>query len=689
MIWRIYVLFRYICTSLKLFVMLNNAYCSDKYQYTMGKSFLESGNAERRAVFNLFYRTAPENNNWAVVSGVDEVIEMVGNLGNMPESFFEKFLPGDEYAGFRKYLSAMKFTGNIYAMREGEIAFPKEPVIIVEAPLVQAQVLETPMLCIMNHQMAVATKASRVTRATSKPVSEFGSRRAHGPWAATYGAKAAVIAGCASTSNVLTEILYGKPSTGTMAHSFVSSFGCSVDGEFQAFDTYIKSHRNEGLTLLIDTYDTLRCGIRNAIKAFKANGIDNSHPYGYGVRLDSGDLAYLSTQCRKMLDRAGLTECKIFATNSLDEYLISDLEKQGARIDCYGVGDAIATSKNNPCFGNVYKLVEIDHEPVLKRSEDKIKLINPGFQITYRIVKAGLFRADVTCIRGDTLSRKIERGETITIRDEFDSDKYTTFYKGTYKARALQTEVMAAGKDVSEKISLDGKRQYYLDNLSRLGASEKRLVNPHYYKVDISDTLYDTKMGLLDKIQKEIESKAISAHVSVDMLYDFIDGTMACHNGNKAAVAARGFIKAHPEMPVLFVCDHHPADHSSFKENGGIWPAHCIQGTRGAEIEESLAAFACEEMTFYKGRNRDTEQYSGFEGTNNMGESLDDKLQELGARRVYVSGIATEYCIKATCTDLLAAGYEVYLLTDALAYVDEEGHEKAIAEMDGMGIKML
>ena len=670
-------------------MMLNNAYCSDKYQYTMGKSFFESGNAERRAVFNLFYRTAPENNNWAVVSGTDEVIEMVNSLGNMPESFFEKFLPGDEYAEFRKYLSAMKFTGNIYAMKEGEIAFPKEPVIIVEAPLVQAQVLETPMLCIMNHQMAVATKASRVTRATSKPVSEFGSRRAHGPWAATYGAKAAVIAGCASTSNVLTEVLYGKPSTGTMAHSFISSFGCSVEGEFRAFDTYIKTHMHEGLTLLIDTYDTLRCGIRNAIKAFRANGIDNDYPYGYGVRLDSGDLAYLSIECRKMLDRAGMTGCKIFATNSLDEYLISDLEKQGARIDCYGVGDAIATAKNNPCFGNVYKLVEIDHQPVLKRSEDKIKLINPGFQITYRIAKAGLFRADVTCIRGDSLSRKIERGETITIRDEYDSNKYTTFYKGTYKAKPLQEKAIDGGKTVMERRSLDDKRAYYLENLSRLGASEKRLINPHYYKVDISDTLYDTKMGLLDNIIKEIDSKAISAHVVVDMLYDFIEGTMACHNGQKAAVAARGFIKAHPEMPVLFVCDHHPSDHSSFKDYGGIWPMHCITGTRGAEIEEGLAGYATEELTFYKGEDAGTEQYSGFEGANTSGETLDDKLQELGVRRVYVSGIATEYCIKATCSDLLAAGYEVCLLTDALAYVDEDGHEKAIAEMDGMGIKML
>lgn len=196
-------------------------------------------------------------------------------------------------------------------------------------------------------------------------------------------------------------------------------------------------------------------------------------------------------------------------------------------------------------------------------------------------------------------------------------------------------------------------------------------------------------MGLLDNIIKEIDSKAISAHVVVDMLYDFIDGTMACHNGQKAAVAARGFIKAHPEMPVLFVCDHHPADHSSFKDYGGIWPMHCITGTRGAEIEEGLAGYATEELTFYKGEDAGTEQYSGFEGANASGETLDDKLQELGVRRVYVSGIATEYCIKATCSDLLAAGYEVCLLTDALAYVDEDGHEKAIAEMDGMGIKML
>ena len=245
--------------------MLNIAYCSDKYQYTMGKSFYDSGMKDKHAEFNLFYRKAPENNNWAVVSGIDEVLEMVSNLGNMDPEFFEKFLPGEEYKDYRGYLSSMKFTGNIYAMREGEIVFPNQPIIIVEGPLIEAQVLETPMLCIMNHQMAVATKASRVCRATNRPVSEFGSRRAHGPWAAMYGAKAAIIAGCASTSNILTGTTTGYGSTGTMAHSYVTSFGCSVAGEYNAFDTYIKTHQGEPLILLIDTYDTLRCGILNAI----------------------------------------------------------------------------------------------------------------------------------------------------------------------------------------------------------------------------------------------------------------------------------------------------------------------------------------------------------------------------------------------------------------------------------------
>lgn len=485
--------------------MMNFSYCSDKYQYTMGKSFFDNGMKEQTAIFNFFYRKAPENNNWAVVCGTDEVVEMIANLGKESSGFFEKFLPGEEYADFRRYLCGMKFTGSVWAMREGEIAFPNQPVITVEAPLIEAQVLETPLLCIMNHQMAVATKASRVCRATSHPVSEFGSRRAHGPWAATYGAKAAVIAGCAGTSNILTGVNWDCGSTGTMAHSYITSFGCTVEGEHQAFRTYCETHRGEAIILLIDTYDTLRCGIKNAIRAFKECGVTNGYKPSFGVRLDSGDLAYLSQKCRRMLDEAGLTECMIFATNGLDEYLITDLERQGAAIDSYGVGDAIATSKAAPCFGGVYKLVQIDGMPVLKRSEDKIKLINPGFQITYRIRVNGMNEADVTCLRGDSLEKNILKGATFTIRDEYDQYKSKTFFAGTYEAFAMQEQVMSYGKAVSEQRSLAQKKKYFNDALASFDASEKRLINPHYYKVDISDDLYDIKMSILDRLNREIE----------------------------------------------------------------------------------------------------------------------------------------------------------------------------------------
>lgn len=487
--------------------MLNYAYCSDKYQYTMGKSFYDNGMTDQRAIFNFFYRKAPENNNWAVVCGTDEVIEMIQNLGKAEPDFFEQFLPGEEYAEFRKYLSGMHFTGNVWAMREGEIAFPNEPVIIIEGPIIEAQVLETPLLCIMNHQMAVATKASRVCRATSRPVSEFGSRRAHGPWAATYGAKAAIIAGCANSSNILTGVKYNFGSTGTMAHSYITSFGSTVEGEHTAFREYIRTHKGEALILLIDTYDTLRCGIKNAIRAFKEMGVTNDYKPTFGIRLDSGDLAYLSQKCRLILDENGLQECKIFATNGLDEYLIADLERQGAKIDSYGVGDAIATSKAAPCFGGVYKLVHINGRDVLKRSEDKIKLINPGFQITHRIVmNNGLNEADVTCLRGDATDKMLQSGKTVTICDEFDAFKHKTIAEGTYTARPLQHLVIENGKDVHEPHTLQQKKEYFNSVLNAFDASERRLINPHYYKVDISNELYDKKKEIIETLNREIEN---------------------------------------------------------------------------------------------------------------------------------------------------------------------------------------
>lgn len=471
----------------------------------MGKTFVEKGLDTSEAVFNVFFRKAPDGNNWAVVCGIQEALDIIEGLGNKPASFFKPFLPEPAYDAFCTYMEGVRFTGDVFAMEEGQIAFPKQPILTVKAPLLQAQILETPILCILNHQMAIATKASRVTRSTTKPVSEFGSRRAHGPWAAQHGGKAAYIGGCLNTSNILATTEYGIPCSGTMGHSFVTAFGCGIGNEYTAFDAYINSHRGEPLIMLVDTYDTLKSGVRNAIKAFKDNGIDDKYKPLYGIRLDSGDLAYLSSQARLLLDEAGLKECKIFVTNSLDEYLIADLERQNAAIDFYGVGDAIATSKHNPCFGNVYKLVQMDGTPVLKCSDDKAKLINPGFQVTYRIYQRGENKADVTCLTNDTLAQAIEKGDSITLRDEDNPSLEKTYAAGTYTAEKLQRQMIAAGKRVVADIPAKEKRAFYLRNLSMLNPTERRLVNPHYHKVDISDDLYDLKMGILFRLKDELK----------------------------------------------------------------------------------------------------------------------------------------------------------------------------------------
>lgn len=679
--------------------MLNISYCSDKYQYTMGKSFYDTGMKDRIAVFNLFFRSAPDNNNWAVVSGIREAMEMIAGLGSEDITFFERFLPGDEYADFRKYLSGMKFTGKVYAMKEGEIAFPKEPIITVVAPIIEAQVLETPLLCIMNHQMAVATKASRVTRAAGNhPVSEFGSRRAHGPWAAEYGAKAAFIAGCAGTSNILTGIEFDFESSGTMAHSYTTSFGCSIEGEYKAFDTYIKTHRNEALILLVDTFDTLKCGVKNAIKAFKANGIDDNYPQGYGIRLDSGDLSYLSQKCRAALDEAGLKKCRIFATNALDEYLITELERQGACIDSYGVGDAIATSKHNPCFGNVYKLVQVDDEPILKRSEDKVKLINPGFQITYRIIQEGKFKADVTCLRGDSFARTIEECGELHLTDENDETKYTTYPAGSYSWKSLQELSFDEGHILEDKRTIFEKRDYFKANLASFNETQVRIVNPHYYKVDISDDLYDLKMGLINKLIHQINlSQELEhpdngfCHVVVDMLYDFIDGSLSCSNAENAVRKDVEYIDCHPDQKVFYVLDHHPENHCSFKDHGGMWPVHCVMQSRGGDIHDLFSRIRNESNRpgdanrFYKGINPKKEEYSGFASRNREGIELNNMI----SKNVIVSGIATEYCVRETCLDLLKAGHKVFVKSDALGYIDEYGHKETLKELSRMGAKII
>ncbi|MGL5903640.1 MAG: nicotinate phosphoribosyltransferase, partial [Cetobacterium sp.] len=378
---------------------------------------------------------------------------------------------------------------------------------------IQAKILETPILNLMNMQLAIATKASRITRAASPiPVTSFGSRRAHGFDSAVAGTKASIIGGCLSHSNLVTEYKYGVPSVGTMAHSYIQAFGVGAEAEKKAFDTFIK-HRRErkanSLILLIDTYNTVGIGLKNAIQSFKDSGIDDSYEGIYGIRIDSGDLAYLSKKCRKALDTAGLKKAKIFLTNSLNESLIKSLKEQGAAVDIFGVGDAIAVSKSNPCFGGVYKIVEIDNNPVIKLSEDVIKISNPGFKEVYRIYDSeGLAYADlITLVNKDTDKVKLLNGDDLTIRDEKYEFKSSLLKNGEYSFRKITNEFVKNGvikPEASQLNDVVSSREYYLNSLEKVSDERKRLENPHQYKVDLSKDLLELKYNLIKKIKNQI-----------------------------------------------------------------------------------------------------------------------------------------------------------------------------------------
>ena len=439
---------------------------SDRYQYTESDIFLMENMEEKEAIFDMYFRKT-EDGGFAVVSGVQEVIELIEILNETSEDekreYFSKII---EEKHLLEYLVKMKFTGNLYAMRDGEIVYPNEPIISIKAPLIQAKILETPILNLMNMQLAIATKASRITRAAHPiPVSSFGSRRAHGFDSAVSGTKASIIGGCLSHSNIVTEYKYGVQSVGTMAHSFIQAFGVGALAEKKAFDTFIK-HRRErkanSLILLIDTYNTLGIGLKNAIQSFKDNGIDDSYKGNYG-----------------------------------------------ACVDIFGVGDAIAVSKSNPCFGGVYKIVEIDYKPVIKLSEDVIKISNPGFKEVYRIYdKEGFAYADlITLVNNDSDKEKLLRGEDLIIRDEKYEFKSSLLKKGEYTYKKITREFVKNGvvmEESSQLMDVLNSRDYYLDSLNRISEERKRLENPHQYKIDLSKDLLELKYNLIKEIKSQI-----------------------------------------------------------------------------------------------------------------------------------------------------------------------------------------
>lgn len=472
---------------------------TDLYELTMMQGYFRNKTANETVIFDLFYRSNPCGNGYSIMAGLEQAIKYIKEL-HFTRADIEYLRSLNMFEeSFLDYLGDFKFTGDIYAIPEGTIIFPREPLVKVIAPIMEAQLVETALLNIINHQSLIATKAARVCYAAKGDgVMEFGLRRAQGPDAGIYGARAAVIAGCVGTSNVLAGELFDIPVKGTHAHSWIMSF----PDEYTAFKTYAEIYP-QACTLLVDTYDTLKSGVPNAIRVFTEMREAGVPLKNYGIRLDSGDLAYLSKKARKMLDDAGFTDAVISASNDLDEYVIQSLKMQGAAITSWGVGTNLITAKDNPAFGGVYKLAAIQDEqgnfiPKIKLSENSEKVTNPGNKKIYRIYdkESGKIKADLICMDDETYTED----EPMRLFSPTEPWKKTTLAPGTYTLRELMVPVFKQGECVYESPKVMDIRAYCLQEQDTLWEETKRFVNPHKVYVDLSKKLYDTKISLLDKM---------------------------------------------------------------------------------------------------------------------------------------------------------------------------------------------
>ena len=471
---------------------------TDLYELTMMQGYYEKGQNEK-VIFDVFFRQNPCNNGYSVCAGLDQVIDYIKNLHFTYDDVDYLRGLGIFKEDFLHYLSGFHFSGDIYAIPEGTVVFPKEPLLKVVAPIMEAQLVETAILNIINHQSLIATKTSRIVfAANGDGIMEFGLRRAQGPDAGLYGARAAMIGGCVGTSNVLAGQMFDVPVMGTHAHSWIMSF----PDEYTAFKTYAEMYP-DNCTLLVDTYDTLKSGVPNAIRVFQEFKDAGKPLIKYGIRLDSGDLAYLSKEARKMLDEAGFPEATICASNDLDEFLLHDLKIQGAAIDSWGVGTNLITSKDCPSFGGVYKLAAIQNEegefvPKIKISENTEKITNPGNKTIYRIYEkaSGKIKADLICFADEVIDPK----QDLLLFDPMDTWKKTKLAGGTYTVREILLPIFKNGECLYKSPTLKEIAAYCREEKDTLWDETKRLFYPHRVYVDLSQKLYDVKQSLLDQM---------------------------------------------------------------------------------------------------------------------------------------------------------------------------------------------
>ena len=469
---------------------------TDFYELTMMQGYLKSGKHKEKVIFDMFYRKNPCGNGFAICCGLEQVVEYIRNLHFSEEDIDYLRSLGTFDEDFIEYLRGFHFTGDIYAIPEGTVVFPKEPLIKVIAPVIEAQLVETAILNLVNHQSLIATKACRVVYAAQGDgVMEFGLRRAQGPDAGIYGARAAVIAGCIGTSNVYAGQKFHMPVLGTHAHSWIMSFPT----ELEAFKAYARLYPNNCI-LLVDTYDTLKSGVKNAILCYDAMKEEGITLKRFGIRLDSGDLAYLSKKARKMLDEAGYPDAIISASNDLDENLIASLKAQGACITSWGVGTNLITSESQPSFGGVYKLAATYSDegqwiPKIKLSENSEKITNPGNKQIYRIIEkdSGKVFADYIALEEERFSE----AEDLVLFDPIDTWKKSTLKGGSYEMRPLLVPIFLGGKLVYNCPSVEEIKAHCKKEQESLWEECRRLTNPHAVHVDLSDKLYEMKKGLL------------------------------------------------------------------------------------------------------------------------------------------------------------------------------------------------
>jgi nicotinate phosphoribosyltransferase len=470
----------------------NETMLIDFYEFTMANGYFNSPFKDKVVYFDLFFRSLPDKGGYAIFAGLESMIEFIEHMSFSEEDLAylkNRNLFTDD---FIEYLRNFTFTGDIYSVKEGSVIFPNEPVLTVRANIVEAQLLETFLLLVFNHQSLIATKASRIKHAANgRVVLEMGARRAHGVSSANVGSRAAYLAGVDATSNTFADRLYGVPAAGTMAHSWVQLF----ENEIEAFKHYVKIYPNNA-TLLVDTYNTLKSGVPNAIKVIKEELV----PKGiktFAIRIDSGDLTYLSKQARKMLDEAGLETCKIVVSNALDENLIKALLDQGAPIDIFGVGERLITAKSDPVFGGVYKLVAIEENgkviPKIKISDNPAKITTPHFKKLYRIYDKETNKAKADLI--SVYDEKYDESKPLTIFDAEHTWKTQTFTN--YTIRDMKEPIYLKGKRVYDLPSLEEIRSYAKEEMNRLWDEMLRFEHPHKYYVDLSEKLWKIKLDLI------------------------------------------------------------------------------------------------------------------------------------------------------------------------------------------------